>query len=110
MAAAGCQKLLELSTKIVAVGRNYAAHAKELGNAVPKEPVLFLKPTSSYLSNGGTIQIPHNEGSLHHEVELAVVISKKARDVSESSAMDYVAGIHNFIHLIRIRSVHSLTH
>ncbi|KAG4942214.1 hypothetical protein AAZX31_17G027300 [Glycine max] len=92
MAAAGCQKLLELSTKIVAVGRNYAAHAKELGNAVPKEPVLFLKPTSSYLSNGGTIQIPHNEGSLHHEVELAVVISKKARDVSESSAMDYVAG------------------
>ncbi|RDY11071.1 Acylpyruvase FAHD1, mitochondrial [Mucuna pruriens] len=92
MAAAACQKLLELSTKIVAVGRNYAAHAKELGNAVPKEPVLFLKPTSSYLKNGGTIQIPHNEGSLHHEVELAVVIAKKARDVSESSAIDYVAG------------------
>lgn len=56
--------------------------------------MLFLKPTSSYLKNGGTIQIPHNEGSLHHEVELAVVIAKKARDVSESSAMDYVAGIH----------------
>ncbi|KAK7264657.1 hypothetical protein RJT34_32267 [Clitoria ternatea] len=92
MATAACQKLLELSTKIVAVGRNYAAHAKELGNAVPKEPVLFLKPTSSYLQNGGTIQIPHNEGSLHHEVELAVVIAKKARDVPESSAMDYVAG------------------
>ncbi|KAJ1395227.1 Fumarylacetoacetase-like, C-terminal [Sesbania bispinosa] len=92
MATAACQKLLELSTKIVAVGRNYAAHAKELGNAVPKEPVLFLKPTSSYLKNGGTIQIPHNEGSLHHEVELAVVIGKKARDVPESSAMDYVAG------------------
>ncbi|WVZ12165.1 hypothetical protein V8G54_016695 [Vigna mungo] len=92
MAAVASQKLLELSTKIVAVGRNYAAHAKELGNAVPKEPVLFLKPTSSYLKNGGTIQIPHNEASLHHEVELAVVIAKKARDVSESSAMDYVAG------------------
>ncbi|XP_057421299.1 probable acylpyruvase FAHD1, mitochondrial [Lotus japonicus] len=92
MATAACQKLLELSTKIVGVGRNYAAHAKELGNAVPKEPVLFLKPTSSYLKNGGTIQIPHNESSLHHEVELAVVIGKKARDVPESSAMDYVAG------------------
>ncbi|XP_047151350.1 probable acylpyruvase FAHD1, mitochondrial [Vigna umbellata] len=92
MAAVASQKLLELSTKIVAVGRNYAAHAKELGNAVPKEPVLFIKPTSSYLKNGGIIQIPHNEGSLHHEVELAVVIAKKARDVSESSAMDYVAG------------------
>nr|AFK48921.1 unknown [Lotus japonicus] len=92
MATAACQKLLELSTKIVGVGRNYAAHAKELGNAVPKEPVLFLKPTSSYLKNGGTIQIPHNESSPHHEVELAVVIGKKARDVPESSAMDYVAG------------------
>ncbi|XP_015937640.1 probable acylpyruvase FAHD1, mitochondrial [Arachis duranensis] len=90
--AAACEKLLQLSTKIVAVGRNYAAHAKELGNAVPKEPVLFLKPTSSYLPNGGIIQIPHNEGSLHHEVELAVVIAKKARDVPQSSAMDYVAG------------------
>lgn len=55
--------------------------------------MLFLKPTSSYLKNGGTIEIPHNESSLHHEVELAVVIAKKARDVSESSAMDYVAGI-----------------
>ena len=55
--------------------------------------MLFLKPTSSYLKNGGTIEIPHSENSLHHEVELAVVIAKKARDVPESSAMDYVAGI-----------------
>jgi acylpyruvate hydrolase len=45
------------------------------------------------LKNGGTIEIPHSENSLHHEVELAVVIAKKARDVPESSAMDYVAGI-----------------
>lgn len=90
--ASSCQKLFDLGTKIIGVGRNYAAHAKELGNAVPKAPVLFLKPTSSYLKNGGTIEIPHNESSLHHEVELAVVIAKKARDVSESSAMDYVAG------------------
>ncbi|CAL0325396.1 unnamed protein product [Lupinus luteus] len=92
MATTTLQNLIQLSTKIVAVGRNYAAHAKELGNAVPKDPVLFLKPTSSYLENGGTIKIPHNEGSLHHEVELAVVIGKKARDVPQSSAMDYVAG------------------
>ncbi|KAI4317564.1 hypothetical protein L6164_025427 [Bauhinia variegata] len=92
MATTGYHKLLQVGTKIVAVGRNYAAHAKELGNAVPKEPVLFLKPTSSYLENGGTIEIPHNVDSLHHEAELAVVIGKKARDVPESSAMDYVAG------------------
>ncbi|CAI8610684.1 unnamed protein product [Vicia faba] len=92
MSTASVQKLFELGTKIIGVGRNYAAHAKELGNAVPKAPVLFLKPTSSYLKNGGTIQIPHNESSLHHEVELAVLIGKKARDVPESSAMDFVAG------------------
>lgn len=86
------QKLIEVGTKIVAVGRNYAAHAKELGNAVPKEPVLFLKPTSSYLENGGTIEVPHPLDSLHHEVELAVVIGQRARDVPETTAMDYVGG------------------
>ncbi|KAM7258836.1 hypothetical protein ACFE04_014577 [Oxalis oulophora] len=86
------EKLLKAGTKIVAVGRNYAAHAKELGNAIPKEPVLFLKPTSSYLENGGTIQVPHPYESLDFEVELALVIGQKARDVSEKSAMDYVGG------------------
>ncbi|GLT32520.1 hypothetical protein SLA2020_071830 [Shorea laevis] len=86
------QNLLKVGTKIVAVGRNYVAHAKELGNAVPKEPVLFLKPTSSYLPNGGTIEVPHLLNSLDHEVELAVVIGKKARDVPEDTAMDYVGG------------------
>uniref|UniRef100_A0A0D6R845 Fumarylacetoacetase-like C-terminal domain-containing protein n=1 Tax=Araucaria cunninghamii TaxID=56994 RepID=A0A0D6R845_ARACU len=85
-------KILSLGTKIVAVGRNYAAHAKELGNAVPKEPVLFLKPTSSYVENGGTIEIPHPLQALDHEVELAVVIGKKARDVKQIHAMDYVGG------------------
>lgn len=54
---------------------------------------MFLKPTSSYLENGGTIQIPHPWGSLDHEVELAVVIGKKARDIPEAAAMDFVAGI-----------------
>ncbi|XWS53590.1 hypothetical protein CRYUN_Cryun10bG0014400 [Craigia yunnanensis] len=76
-AAASLQNLLKLGTKIVAVGRNYAAHAKELGNAVPKEPVLFLKPTSSYLENGGTIEVPHSLNSLDHVVELAIVIEKR---------------------------------
>ncbi|XP_065616546.1 probable acylpyruvase FAHD1, mitochondrial isoform X2 [Quercus suber] len=92
MGSMALQKLFSAGTKIVAVGRNYVAHAKELGNAVPKEPVLFLKPTSSYLGVGGTIEIPHPLESLHHEVELAVVIGKKARDVPEASAMDYIAG------------------
>lgn len=54
--------------------------------------MLFLKPTSSYLENGGMIEIPEPLESLDHEVELAVVISKKARDVPEATAMDYVGG------------------
>ncbi|CAH9050492.1 unnamed protein product [Cuscuta epithymum] len=90
--SSAAQKLLSVGTKIVAVGRNYAAHAKELGNALPKEPVLFLKPTSSYLENGGTIEVPHPLESLHHEVELAVLIGKRARDVPEATAMEYVGG------------------
>ncbi|XP_006837186.3 acylpyruvase FAHD1, mitochondrial [Amborella trichopoda] len=91
-AAFASNKLLSLGTKIVAVGRNYAAHAKELGNAVPKEPVLFLKPTSSYLQNGGAIEVPHPLESLDHEVELAVIVGRNARDVPQGTAMDYVGG------------------
>ncbi|PHU30071.1 Acylpyruvase FAHD1, mitochondrial [Capsicum chinense] len=91
-ATAEHQNLLSVGSKIIAVGRNYAAHAKELGNAVPKEPVLFMKPTSSYLENGGTIEVPHPLESLDHEVELAVVINQRARDVPEATAMDYVGG------------------
>lgn len=60
--------------------------------------MLFLKPTSSYLENGGTIEIPEGLESLHHEVELAVVIGQKARDVPEAAAMDYVGGLVCFLH------------
>ncbi|XP_075503125.1 oxaloacetate tautomerase FAHD1, mitochondrial-like isoform X1 [Primulina tabacum] len=90
--ASACQKLLAVGTKIIAVGRNYAAHAKELGNAIPKEPVLFMKPTSSYLENGGKIEVPEPLEALDHEVELAVVIGQRARNVSEAVAMNYVGG------------------
>ena len=55
--------------------------------------MLFMKPTSSYLENGGTIEIPPPLESLDHEVELAVVIGQKARDVPEATAMDYVGGL-----------------
>uniref|UniRef100_A0A453HE40 Fumarylacetoacetase-like C-terminal domain-containing protein n=1 Tax=Aegilops tauschii subsp. strangulata TaxID=200361 RepID=A0A453HE40_AEGTS len=95
MAAAAAQRLLASSTKIVGAGRNYISHAKDLGNPVLKEPVLFLKPTSSFLHAGptaGPIEVPEPLESLHHEVELAVVISRRARDVPEASAMDFVGG------------------
>lgn len=91
-AAMAGNKLMAMGSKIVAVGRNYAAHAKELGNAVPKEPIIFLKPTSSYVHEGGAIEIPPRLESVDHEVELAVVIGTKGRDIFEDRAMDHVGG------------------
>ncbi|KAI9278843.1 hypothetical protein BDA99DRAFT_16928 [Phascolomyces articulosus] len=85
------RNFLTQGKKIVAIGRNFSEHAKELGNAVPKSPFFFLKPTSSYLPNGGTVEIPTG-CKVHHEVELAVVIGKDGRDYQPSEAMDYVAG------------------
>ncbi|KAL2930493.1 putative acylpyruvase FAHD1 mitochondrial [Bienertia sinuspersici] len=81
--------LIEQGTKIIGVGRNYVDNNPA---PMPKEPVLFLKPTLSYLANGGTIEIPASMEHIWYEAELAVVIGKKARDVSESEALDYVAG------------------
>ncbi|CAL1705427.1 unnamed protein product [Somion occarium] len=77
--------------KIVAIGRNYVDHVKELNNAVPKEPFFFLKPTTSYLPSGGKLEIPR--GILaHHEVELGLVIGKTGRDISQQDALSHVAG------------------
>ncbi|WVQ83162.1 hypothetical protein IAT38_005300 [Cryptococcus sp. DSM 104549] len=81
---------LKAGRKIVAIGRNYADHAKELGNAIPKEPFFFLKPTSSYVTQG-PVEIPRGV-KMHHEVELGVVIGKDGRDISPSAAFDHVAG------------------
>lgn len=92
MAAYLGNKLVQMGTKIVGVGRNYAAHAKELGNALPSEPLLFLKPTSSYVREGMAIEIPHPCTALDHEVELGVVIGKKGRDIPQHAAMDHISG------------------
>lgn len=67
-------------------------HAAELGNPVPKTPLIFLKPPSSYLQQGGKIKLPPGCDELHHEVELGVVISKTGVSIPESNAMDYVGG------------------
>ncbi len=80
-------------SKIVGIGRNYADHAKELGNAVPEEPLLFLKPPSSLLADGGTVIYPaHMSALVHHEAELGVVIGRTCRNVSESEARDFILG------------------
>jgi len=88
--------------KCVAIGRNYMNHVKELGNTAPKEPFFFLKPTSSYLANGGTVELPKGE-NIHHEVELGVVIGKTARNVRAADAMKHVAGYNLAIDMSRSR-------
>lgn len=74
------------ATKIVCVGRNYAAHAAELGNEVPKEPLLFLKPPSSLIAHGEAIELPSASERVEHEGELAAVIGSRLRDGDEAAA------------------------
>jgi len=80
--------------KIVGIGRNFADHAKELGNAVPSKPMMFLKPTTSYIVEGEKINIPRGCDELHHEVELGVIIGKEGSEIpSELVFSDgYIAG------------------
>lgn len=84
-------------SKIVCVGLNYAKHAKETGANIPIEPILFMKSTTSIIGPNDSVIIPKNSEKTDWEVELAVLIGKKASYVEESEAMDYVAGylLHN---------------
>ena len=84
-------------SKIVCIGLNYAGHAKETGAAIPAEPIIFLKSTTSLTGPNDNIIIPRGSGKTDWEVELAVVIEKRASYVTEEEAMDYVAGyaVHN---------------
>jgi 2-keto-4-pentenoate hydratase/2-oxohepta-3-ene-1,7-dioic acid hydratase in catechol pathway len=79
-------------TKIVCVGRNYVEHAKELGNEVPKVPLIFLKPPSSIISNGETIILPTQSTQVEHEAELVVVIGKRGRHVTAENAKKVILG------------------
>jgi len=71
-------------SKIICVGRNYAEHAKELGNEVPQEPLLFLKAPSSIITDGKDILIPEQSNQVEHEGELAVIISRDCKNLSEN--------------------------
>lgn len=83
--------------KIVCVGLNYAKHAKESGMEIPKEPLLFFKATSSLVGPFDDIVIPKNSQKTDWEVELGLVIGKKASYITKENAMDYLAGytLHN---------------
>jgi 2-keto-4-pentenoate hydratase/2-oxohepta-3-ene-1,7-dioic acid hydratase in catechol pathway len=81
-----------LPSKVVAVGRNYAEHAKEMGGEAPASPVIFLKPSTSVIGAGDTIRLPADSNHVDHEAELAIVIGRPARDVVRADAMTHVLG------------------
>lgn len=78
--------------KIICIGLNYSDHAAEAGMAVPKEPIIFFKATTSLCGPNDNVIIPKNSKKTDWEVELAVVIGKKAQYVEEAEALDYIAG------------------
>jgi 2-keto-4-pentenoate hydratase/2-oxohepta-3-ene-1,7-dioic acid hydratase in catechol pathway len=79
-------------TKIVCVGRNYVDHAKEMGNEVPKIPLIFLKPPSSIIADGETIILPPQSKQVEHEAELVVVIGKHGKNITAEEAGGYIFG------------------
>lgn len=84
-------------SKIICVGLNYAEHARESGMAIPKEPVLFFKSTSAIVGPNDDLVIPKNSKKTDWEVELAIVIGKRASHISKVEAMEHIAGyvLHN---------------
>lgn len=79
-------------SKIVAVGRNYAAHAAEHGTEVPREPLIFLKPPSAVIGPGDTIVLPSVSERVEHEAELAVVVGQRGKNLLPGNALDVVLG------------------
>ncbi|MEQ6902562.1 fumarylacetoacetate hydrolase family protein [Nocardioides sp. YIM 152588] len=79
-------------SKVVGIGRNYAAHAAEMGNEVPEEPLFFLKPNTSVVGPGDAIYYPRQSQNVHYEGELAVVIGRICRDVPAENATDVIYG------------------
>lgn len=79
--------------KIFCVGRNYAAHAKELGNAIPEAPVIFMKPDTALLAPGAKFEYPSFTSDLHYEIELVVRIGKTAKNIDAANALSCVDAI-----------------
>ena len=79
--------------KIFAVGRNYAEHAKELGNSVPTEPIIFMKPETAVLKNNAPFYYPYFSQNIHFEVELLIKISKEGKNITPRFAHKYFSEI-----------------
>ena len=82
-----------LPSKVIAVGRNYAAHNEEMGNTAPEEPMIFIKPSTTIVGPGAPIQLPSASKQVDHEAELAIVIGRLCRDVPEADVEQVVLGI-----------------
>jgi 2-keto-4-pentenoate hydratase/2-oxohepta-3-ene-1,7-dioic acid hydratase in catechol pathway len=81
-----------LPSKVVAIGKNYAEHAKEMGGEAPATPLIFLKPSTSVIGDGDMIRLPPSSELVHYEGELAVVIGTPARNVTPEQALGHVFG------------------
>lgn len=79
-------------SKIIAIGRNYHDHAREMDSVVPDYPMIFLKPPSALITNGEAIVLPHQSKRIEHEAELAVVIGKKARNLKPDEVPEAIFG------------------
>jgi acylpyruvate hydrolase len=79
--------------KIFCIGRNYSEHAKELGNAVPENPVVFSKPDTALLKNGEAFYLPEFSQDVHHEIELVIKINKVGKNIQEKFAQNYFSEI-----------------
>ena len=84
-------------TKILCLGKNYEEHAQEMGGTVPHEPMLFLKPPSCLIEEGGVVQLPSSSRVIHHEVELALIVGERAHHVSRQDWEKCVYGYAIFI-------------
>ncbi len=87
----GAQEKINVG-KIICVGRNYAAHAKELGHELPAFPVIFLKPASVLIQTGQNVIHPAYSQNLHHEIELVVLVGSEMKSVDEKKALKGIAG------------------
>ncbi|MEX2273651.1 MAG: fumarylacetoacetate hydrolase family protein [Vicinamibacterales bacterium] len=80
-------------SKVIAIGLNYRDHAAEMNKPLPSEPLMFMKPSTAVIGPGEAIRLPMWAGEIHHEAEMAVVISKRASHVAAADAMAHVLGI-----------------
>jgi len=81
-----------LPTKVIGIGKNYAAHAAEMGGEAPASPVMFLKPSTAVIGTGDAIRLPPDSARVDHEAELAVVIGGVVRDIPRDRALSAVLG------------------